>query len=59
MGLRRSPGPPPAATQVEVLRGTAPALPLTLPEFGKVKFTLWGWFEAATILRKRKRLAFC
>src|SRR5690349_8710846 len=48
--------PAPAATQVEVLRGTAPVLPLTLAEFGQVKFTLWGWFEAATIFRKHDQV---
>ena len=43
---------PSAPSQAEIIRGTAPAVPLTLPQFGGVKFSLWGWLEAATVFRK-------
>jgi hypothetical protein len=40
-----------APTEQEILTGTQPAVPITLPQFAGVKFTLWGWLEAATVFR--------
>jgi hypothetical protein len=48
------PSPPP--TNAEILRGTQPAVPITLPQFGGVKFTLWGWLEVATIFRNHNQV---
>ena len=43
-------------TRAEILRGTQPALPLTatLPKFCGIRFTAWGWLEAATVYRYHK-----
>ena len=41
----------PDPTEQEILTGTQPAVPITLPQFAGVKFTLWGWLEAATVFR--------
>jgi hypothetical protein len=40
--------PRPAPSQAEILRGNAPAVPVTLPQFAGVNFQVWGWLEAAT-----------
>jgi hypothetical protein len=41
--------PPP--TEAEILRGTQPAVVATLPQFGGVRFSFWGWLEAAGVFR--------
>ena len=41
----------PAPTDAEIIRGTQPAVSPNLPQFGGVKFTFWGWLEAATVYR--------
>jgi hypothetical protein len=43
-------------TQAEILRGTEPAAPLTLPQYGGVSFTLWGWLEAAAVYRNHNQV---
>jgi hypothetical protein len=43
-------------TNAEILRGNAPALPITLPQYAGVKFTFWGWLEAATIFRNHNQV---
>jgi hypothetical protein len=42
--------PPP--TEAEIIRGTQPAVVATLPQFGGVKFSFWGWLEAAGVFRE-------
>jgi hypothetical protein len=41
----------PAPTEQEILSGTQPAVVSTLPQFGGVRFSFWGWLEAATVFR--------
>jgi hypothetical protein len=48
------PSSPP--TNAEILRGNAPAVPITLPQYAGVKFTFWGWLEAATIFRQHNQV---
>jgi hypothetical protein len=38
-------------TESEILSGIQPAVTPTLPQFGAIKFTFWGWLEAATVYR--------
>src|ERR1700733_5229315 len=38
-------------TEAEILSGIQPAVTPTLPQFGAIKFTFWGWLEAATVYR--------
>jgi hypothetical protein len=45
------PSSPP--TNAEILRGNAPAVPITLPQYAGVKFTFW---EAATIFRQHNQV---
>jgi gas vesicle protein len=46
--------PPP--TNAEILRGNEPAVPITLPQYAGIKFTFWGWLEAATIFRNHNQV---
>jgi hypothetical protein len=41
----------PAPTESEILSGTQPAVVAQLPQFGGVRFSFWGWLEAATVFR--------
>jgi hypothetical protein len=41
----------PAPTEQEILSGTQPAVVAQLPQFGGVRFSFWGWLEAATVFR--------
>jgi hypothetical protein len=50
-------GPPPyLPTRAEVIRGTEPAVVSTLPSFGGVRFSVWGWLEAATVFRDHNQV---
>jgi hypothetical protein len=43
-------------TRAEIIRGTQPAVVSTLPSFGGVHFSLWGWLEAATVFRDHNQV---
>lgn len=43
--------PPSDPTEAEIIRGTQPAVVAALPQFGGVRFSLWGWLEAAGVFR--------
>jgi hypothetical protein len=48
--------PPYVPTRAEVIRGTQPAVVSTLPSFGGVRFSVWGWLEAATVFRDHNQV---
>jgi hypothetical protein len=48
--------PPSPPTTAEIIRGNAPAVPVTLPQFAGVNFTVWGWLEAATVYRNHNQV---
>jgi hypothetical protein len=43
-------------TRAEIIRGTQPAVVSTLPSFGGVQFSVWGWLEAATVFRNHNQV---
>src|SRR6201997_3178132 len=48
--------PPYVPTRAEVIRGTQPAVVSTLPSFGGIRFSVWGWLEAATVFRDHNQV---
>jgi hypothetical protein len=48
--------PPYVPTTAEIIRGTQPAAAATLPQFGGVQFSVWGWLEAATVFRNHNQV---
>jgi hypothetical protein len=43
-------------TDADIIRGTQPAVSPTLPKFGAIQFTFWGWLEAATVYREHNQV---
>jgi hypothetical protein len=43
-------------TEAEIIRGTQPAVPSTLPQFGGIRFSFWGWLEAGAIFRNHNQV---